>query len=66
MGKLQLPQIGPLMLRLTVPLPPIKPTELVFRDGALIRPVCPFFEFWAMVGEPGSQPSTWQASGLEK
>jgi hypothetical protein len=39
---------------------PIKPTELVFRDGALIRPVCPFFELWAMVGEPGSQPSTWQ------
>jgi hypothetical protein len=32
---------------------PNKPSELIFRDGALIRPVCPFFEVWARVGEPG-------------
>lgn len=39
---------------------PTKPTELRFRDGALIRPVCPFFELWAMVGEPGSAATTWR------
>jgi hypothetical protein len=40
---------------------PSLPTELRFRDGALIRPVCPFFELWAMVGAPGSAPGTWRA-----
>jgi hypothetical protein len=39
---------------------PVKPTALQFRDGALIRPVCPFFELWAFVGEPGSAPATWK------
>ena len=39
---------------------PTLPTELRFRDGALIRPVCPFFELWARVGAPGSAPSTWR------
>jgi hypothetical protein len=38
---------------------PTLPTELRFRDGALIRPVCPFFELWALMGEPGSAPATW-------
>ena len=33
---------------------PTLPTELRFRDGALIRPVCPFFELWALVGAPPS------------
>jgi hypothetical protein len=36
------------------------PTAINFRDGALIRPVCPFFELWAMLGEPDSAPDTWQ------
>lgn len=39
---------------------PMMPTSLQFRDGALIRPVCPFFELWALVGEPGSAPATWR------
>jgi hypothetical protein len=39
---------------------PTMPTSLAFRDGALIRPVCPFFEVWASVGESGSDPSTWK------
>jgi hypothetical protein len=41
---------------------PKLPTELQFRDGALIRPVCPFFELWALVGAPGSAPGTWHAA----
>jgi hypothetical protein len=39
---------------------PIMPSSMAFRDGALIRPVCPFFELWASVGELGSNPSTWK------
>ena len=38
---------------------PTMPTSLAFRDGGLIRPVSPFFELWALVGEAGSNPSTW-------
>jgi hypothetical protein len=43
---------------------PTLPTELRFRDGALIRPVCPFFELWALVGAPGSAPSTWRETPI--
>lgn len=39
---------------------PVMPTSLQFRDGGLIRPVCPFFELWALVGESGSAPTTWR------
>lgn len=39
---------------------PVLPSSLAFRDGPLIRPVCPFFELWASVGEPGSAPATWE------
>src|ERR1700752_4470614 len=39
---------------------PRLPTALQFRDGALIRPVCPFFELWALVGAAGSAPDTWR------
>ena len=39
---------------------PTLATELRFRDGALIRPVCPFFELWALVGASGSTPDTWR------
>jgi hypothetical protein len=39
---------------------PTLPPDLQFRDGALIRPVCPFFELRALVGAPGSAPDTWR------
>ena len=39
---------------------PVLPTSLSLRDGGLIRPVCPFFELWASVGEPGSNSATWK------
>jgi hypothetical protein len=38
---------------------PVLSPSLAFRDGPLIRPVCPFFELWASVGEPGSALATW-------
>src|SRR5258707_491195 len=38
---------------------PFKPETLVLRDGNLIRPVCPFLEIWARLGEPGSDEATW-------
>lgn len=39
---------------------PTMPDRLILRDDALIRPVCPFFELWALMGEPGSDPATWK------
>jgi hypothetical protein len=38
---------------------PYLPPHLSFRDGALIRPVCPFFEIWARIGSPGSSRKNW-------
>jgi hypothetical protein len=38
---------------------PILPTSIQLRDGGLIRPVCPFLELWASIGEPGTNPRTW-------
>src|SRR5580704_18042895 len=43
---------------------PFKPDAIRFRDGPLIRPVCPFIEIWARLGEPGSDPSTWRDAPL--
>ncbi|WP_069269110.1 hypothetical protein [Paraburkholderia nodosa] len=43
---------------------PHLPASLRFRDGAMIRPVAPFVEVWALVGEPGSAPSTWREVSL--
>jgi hypothetical protein len=43
---------------------PKKPDAVVFRDGPLIRPVCPFLELWALMGEPGSAPDTWTEAPL--
>lgn len=40
------------------------PDRLTFRDGDLIRPVCPYFEIWAWLGEPQSDRSTWSAVPL--
>jgi len=39
---------------------PIMQDAIAFRDGAQIRPVCPFLELWALVGEAGSASSTWR------
>jgi hypothetical protein len=39
---------------------PIMPTQVVLRDGPLIRPVAPFFEVWARVGKAGSRSSSWR------
>ena len=33
---------------------------MTFRDGDLIRPVAPFYEIWARVGDAGSAPATWR------
>jgi hypothetical protein len=38
---------------------PYMPTEVRFRDGESIRPVAPFFEIWALIGERGSPRSRW-------
>ena len=43
---------------------PFLPDSIRFRDGNLIRPVCPFVEVWARLGEPGSNPSTWRDAPL--
>jgi hypothetical protein len=43
---------------------PFKSDTLVLRDGNLIRPVCPFVEVWARLGEPGSDPATWRDAPL--
>ena len=43
---------------------PHKPASITFRDGNLIRPVCPFIEVHARLGEPGSDPSTWKDAPL--
>jgi hypothetical protein len=43
---------------------PTMPTEISFRDGSLIRPVCPFFELWALVGEKSSKPEAWREVAL--
>jgi hypothetical protein len=39
---------------------PFLPSAMQFRDGALIRPVCPFFELWALVGAPNAAPDVWK------
>jgi hypothetical protein len=43
---------------------PRMPTTIRLRDGDLIRPVAPFLEIWALVGEPGSPRSQWRAEPL--
>jgi hypothetical protein len=43
---------------------PRMPESLTFRDGLLIRPVAPFFELWALLGEPGSDADTWKPNPL--
>ena len=39
---------------------PNLPADIRLRDGDFIRPVCPFFELWAMMGEPNSNQTTWR------
>lgn len=43
---------------------PFLPQTVRFRDGSLLRPVCPFVEVWALVGEAAAAPSTWRAAPL--
>ncbi len=43
---------------------PFMPDAVVFRDGERIRPVAPFFEVWARLGEDGSDPGTWSETPL--
>lgn len=43
---------------------PFRPGSIRFRDGNLIRPVCPFVEIWVRLGEPGSASSTWRDARL--
>ncbi len=41
-------------------LSPFLPSDIRFRDGTLIRPVCPFIEIWARIGAPGSGRELWR------
>jgi hypothetical protein len=43
---------------------PVLPSSLSLREGPLIRPVCPFLELWALVGEPGSNVSALKETPL--
>lgn len=43
---------------------PIMPDSIIFREGNAIRPVCPFVELHAWLGEPGSAPDTWHEAPL--
>ena len=43
---------------------PFMPDAIAFRDGDLIRPVAPYYEIWARVGETGSAPATWRDAPL--
>jgi hypothetical protein len=38
---------------------PFLPPHLTFRDGPMIRPVCPFFEIWARIGSSLSLRKDW-------
>jgi hypothetical protein len=39
---------------------PFMPDSVAFRDGDLIRPVAPFYEVCARVGDAGSAEATWR------
>jgi hypothetical protein len=44
---------------------PLMPADIKLRDGDRVRPVCPFFEVWAMVSErAGDARTTWEAKPL--
>ena len=50
---------------------PFMPDSVTFRDGDLVRPVAPFYEIWARVGDAGGAlrevpltPALLQANGL--
>jgi hypothetical protein len=58
-GETAIAPVWSLSVRPDATVDPIMPEALVFRDGPLIRPVCPFLEVWARVGEAGSDPSMW-------
>ncbi|MBR0755539.1 hypothetical protein JQ604_25445 [Bradyrhizobium jicamae] len=39
---------------------PFMPDSVTFRDGDLIRPVAPFYEIWARIGDAGDPPANWR------
>lgn len=39
---------------------PFMPDSVTFRDGDLIRPVAPFYEVWARVGDATDPPANWR------
>ena len=43
---------------------PRMPEKISFRDGSAIRPLAPFFELWALVGEATADPATWKQAPL--
>ena len=43
---------------------PFLPNTIRFRDGPMLRPVCPFVEIWARVGDPAANSSTWHDAPL--
>lgn len=43
---------------------PVMPAAIAFRDGDLIRPVCPFVEVWARVGDPAQSSADWREERL--
>ncbi len=43
---------------------PVMPDSIIFREGEAIRPVCPFVELHAWLGEPGSGQNTWREAPL--
>ncbi|MBS0374597.1 MAG: hypothetical protein JSR73_08430 [Proteobacteria bacterium] len=43
---------------------PYLPDAVQFRDGGLIRPVCPFFEIHALLGDPATDPASWVSAPL--
>jgi hypothetical protein len=45
-------------------LDPFLPGRVTFRDGNLVRPVCPFVEVWARIGDPQRPPQTWTDAPL--
>jgi hypothetical protein len=43
---------------------PALPESVAFRDGDSVRPVAPFFELLASLGEEGSEPDSWTTEPL--
>ena len=53
-----------LRVRADATVEPYRPPQIQFRDGPLIRPVCPFFEVHVLLGDPAAPPETWTSMPL--